>query len=93
MPSSVIVTGVVERIEHRIATVLVGPDQEEWDFPLEILPDEVGPDSVLVLERTGRQLRFIELDPAAELSRGREFDLRLRRTSRKFPFMTDVPQQ
>ncbi len=36
-------------------------------------------ESVLVLERSGRTLRFIELDPAAEVVRGRPFDLRLRR--------------
>lgn len=86
MSSPVFITGVVDRIEDRIATVLVGPDLEEWNFPLEILPDDVRTDSVLVLERAGRRLRFVELDTAAtvaELSRTSEFDVRLRRSARK----------
>lgn len=81
------VTGIVDRIDGGIAVVLVGPERESWDFPLEILPDDVAVDSVLVLERRGRRLDFIELDPAAEVVRGRPFDLRLRRTARKVPFM------
>jgi Protein of unknown function (DUF3006) len=88
MSSPVFVTGVVDRIEDRIATVLVGPDFEEWDFPLEMLPDEVRADSVLVLERAGRRLRFVEVDndaTDAELTRTREFDVRLRRSARKMP--------
>jgi hypothetical protein len=84
-----IVTGIVDRIDKGIAVVLVGPEQEPWDFPLEILPDEVGPESVLVLERRGRRLRFIELDPVTEVVRRRGFDLRLKRTARKLPYMAD----
>ncbi|HEX7095272.1 MAG TPA: hypothetical protein VF183_05280 [Acidimicrobiales bacterium] len=83
----VIVTGVVERIENGIAEVLVGPERELWDFPLEILPDNVAVDSVLVLERRGRRLTFVDLDPVAEVARGRPFDVRLRRTARKVPYM------
>ena len=82
-----IVTGVVERIHGGIASVLVGDEREPWDFPLEMLPDSVAVDSVLVLERQGRRLRFIELDPVAEVVLGRPFDLRLRRTERKVPYM------
>src|SRR5687767_6686527 len=82
------VSGLVERIDKGIASVLVGPEQEPWDFPLEMLPDEVAVDSVLLLERTGRRLRFIELDPVTEIERGRPFSLRLRRTARKVPYMS-----
>jgi hypothetical protein len=81
------VTGLVVDIEDGIARVLVGPEREPWDFPLEMLPDEVAIDSVLVLERDGRRLRFVELDPVTEVVRGRPFDLRLRRTARKLPYM------
>jgi hypothetical protein len=81
------VTGLVVRIEDGIANVLVGSEREPWDFPLEMLPDDVAVDSVLVLERTGRRLRFVELDPVTEVERGRPFDLRLRRTARKVPYM------
>jgi hypothetical protein len=82
-----IVKGVVEGIHGGIASVVVGEDRELWDFPLEMLPDTIDVDSVLVLERQGRRLRFVELDPVAEVVRGRPFDLRLRRTARKVPYM------
>jgi hypothetical protein len=81
------VTGLVESMADGLATVLVGPEQEEWDFPLEILPDDVEPGSVLVLERWGRRLRFVEIDPVSEIVRRRGFDLRMQRTARKLPFM------
>jgi hypothetical protein len=86
--SPVPMTGVVERIEGGFARVLVGPEREPWDFPLEMLPDEVGTDAVLILERRGRRLRFIELDPVTEVVRGRPFDLRWQRTAKKLPYMT-----
>jgi hypothetical protein len=92
----VVVTGAVVAIEDGIASVLVGPEREPWDFPLEMLPDTVAVDSVLVLERQGRRLRFIELDPVTEVVRGRPFDLRLRRTARKVPYMrtgADIDKQ
>jgi hypothetical protein len=79
--------GTVVQIEDGIASVLVGPERESWDFPVEMLPASVAVDTVLVLERTGRTLRFVELDPATEVVRGRPFDLRLRRTARKVPYM------
>jgi hypothetical protein len=81
-------TGTVVRIEDGIASVLVGPEREPWDFPVEMLPASVTVDTVLVLERTGRTLRFVELDPVTEVVRGRPFDLRLRRTARKVPYMS-----
>jgi hypothetical protein len=80
-------TGAVVGIDDGIASVLVGPEREPWEFPLEILPETVAVDSVLILERLGRRLRFVELDPVAEVARGRPFDLRLRRTARKLPYM------
>jgi hypothetical protein len=85
-------TGVVEQIEGGFARVLVGPEREPWDFPLEMLPDEVGTDAVLILERQGRRLRFVELDPVTEVARGRPFDLRLQRTAKKVPYMT-IPSE
>jgi hypothetical protein len=84
------VTGTIEKIADGIAVVLVGPEQEPWDFPIEILPGDVGLDSLLILERIGRWLRFVELDPVTEVIRGRTFDLRMQRTARKLPFMADV---
>jgi hypothetical protein len=81
-------TGIVVGIEGGIASVLVGAEREPWDFPVEMLSDDVAVESVLVLERSGRTLRFIELDPAAEVVRGRPFDLRLRRTAKKVPYMS-----
>jgi hypothetical protein len=87
----VTVTGVVVGIEAGIASVLVGPEREPWDFPLEMLPDSVAVESVLILERDGRRLHFVELDPVTEVVRTRPFDLRLRRTARKVPFMRTGP--
>jgi hypothetical protein len=86
-----IITGAVVAINKGIASVLVGPEREPWDFPLEMLPDTVAVESLLILERDGRRLRFIELDPVTEVVRGRPFDLRLRRTARKVPFMSTGP--
>jgi hypothetical protein len=86
-PAPETTTGTIVRIEDGIASVVVGPEREPWDFPLEMLPDTVGIDTVLVLERVGRTLRFVELDPVTEVVRGRPFDLRLRRTARKVPYM------
>ena len=86
-----VVTGAVVAIHEGIASVLVGPEREPWDFPLEMLPDTVAVESLLILERDGRRLRFVELDPVTEVLRGRPFDLRLRRTARKVPFMSTGP--
>jgi hypothetical protein len=85
--AAVTTKGTVVQIEDGIASVLVGPEREPWDFPIEMLPVTVTVESVLVLERSGRTLRFVELDPATEVARGRPFDLRLRRTARKVPYM------
>ena len=89
-PSSraVTITGAVVAIEGGIASVLVGPEREPWDFPLEMLPESVAVESLLILERDGSRLRFVELDPVTEVVRTRPFDLRLRRTARKVPYMS-----
>jgi hypothetical protein len=84
------VTGTIDHIQDGIAVVLVGPEQEPWDFPLEILPADVSMDSLLVLERVGRRLRFVELDPVTEVVRTRAFELRMQRTVRKLPYMADA---
>jgi hypothetical protein len=86
----VLVTGIVEQVVDGIAVVLVGSDQEVWDFPLDILPPDVGPDSVLLLERSGRRLRFLEVGGTTDVVRREPFDSRLRRTARKLPYLAAV---
>jgi hypothetical protein len=50
---------VVERIRDGLATVLVGVDLEEWDFPAHLLPPEAVEGSVLILEGSGRNFHII----------------------------------
>jgi hypothetical protein len=50
---------VVERIRDGLATVLVGSDLEEWDFPSHLLPPEAVEGSVLILEGSGRNFHII----------------------------------
>ena len=50
---------VVERIRDGLATVLVGRDLEEWDFPAHLLPPEAVEGSVLILEGSGRNFHII----------------------------------
>jgi hypothetical protein len=50
---------VVERIADGLATVLVGADMEEWDFPAHLLPPEAAEGSVLILEGSGRNFHII----------------------------------
>jgi hypothetical protein len=50
---------IVDRIRDGLATVLVGPQEEEWAFPAHILPPEAVEGSVLILEGSGRNFRVI----------------------------------
>lgn len=50
---------VVERIFGGLATVLVGPDQEEWTFPAHLLPPEATAGCTLILEGSGRNFHVI----------------------------------
>jgi hypothetical protein len=87
---TVVVQGVVDHIHDGIAVVIVGPEQEPWDFPVDILPPDVGPDAVLVLERSGRRLRFVEVASSSDVVRREPFYSRLRRTARKLPYMAGI---
>jgi hypothetical protein len=50
---------VVERIRDGLATVLVGPEAEEWAFPAHLLPTEATEGSLLILEGNGRNFQII----------------------------------
>jgi hypothetical protein len=50
---------VVEQIHDGLATVLVGHDAEEWEFPAHLLPPQAIEGSVLILEGNGRNFHII----------------------------------
>lgn len=59
MTTEPLVQAVVERIADGLATLLVGPDEEEWVFPAQLLPPEAADGSVLILEGRGRNFSVI----------------------------------
>lgn len=54
-----LVQSVVERIEDGLATLIVGPNEEEWVFPAHLLPAEATEGSVLILQGKGRNFGII----------------------------------
>ncbi len=54
---------VVITIDHGVATVLVGEHQEEWDFPMQLLPAGTTEDSILLLTGEGYGLEVVGLAP------------------------------
>ena len=61
--SSEITRAVVMSIDHGVATILVGDQQEEWDFPLDLLPEGTGEDSIVLMSGEGYSLRAVGLAP------------------------------
>jgi len=54
---------VVIKIDLGVATVLVGENQEEWDFPTQLLPSDTTEDSILLLTGEGYGLQVVGLAP------------------------------
>ncbi len=52
---------VVIKIDLGVATVLVGENQEEWDFPMQLLPSDTTEDSILLLTGEGYGLQVVGL--------------------------------
>ena len=52
--------GVVIGIDHGVATVLIGDRQDEWDFPMQLLPEGTTEDSILLLTGEGYGLEVVE---------------------------------
>jgi len=76
------VPGLVVAFEGAMATVLVGVEQERWDFPREILPMAAEPGSLLLIGLVdGRPIR-VEIDVDAEAVQPRAVDDRLARLGR-----------
>jgi hypothetical protein len=50
---------VVESIKDGLATLLVGPLAEEWEFPSHLLPREATEGCTLILEGSGRNFEII----------------------------------
>ena len=79
----------VERIIEGLATVLVGPDREEWVFPAHLLPPEATAGSTLILEGSGRNFHVIGIGA------GRDgVEERLARTlNRRRPIVFPLPRR
>lgn len=83
------VPAVVDRIVDGLAVVLVGAEGDEWDFPLDLLPADVGPGTELELEGHGRDLRVTGVGSShssveARLDRG---------LNRKRPIVVPLPHR
>ena len=84
--------GVIDTIDGDVAVVLVGPDQEQWHFPLAVIPREATEGTVLLLRRRARTLEVVAIDPAGEVMKRRPFDERLRRARRRERFHRVIAQ-
>ena len=84
--------GVIDTITDGVAVVLVGPDQEPWHFPIDLIPREATEGSVLLLRRRARTFEIVALDPDGEVMKRRPFDERLRRARRKERFTRVLAQ-
>lgn len=81
--------GLVDRIEDGVATVLVGDDLEEWDFPAHLLPDEAKEGTVLRLRYVEGIYEVIDIDPSIK-----PLEERLdRRLNRKRPIAFPLPHR
>lgn len=81
--------GVVERIADGVAVVLVGHEQEEWNFPLSLLPENVDTETVLILGQNGTSYDILGvrlLSPSVESRLGREL-------FRRRPIAVPLPQR
>jgi len=88
-PSGSMTQAVIEHIENGVATVLVGDELAEWDFPVNLLPGEAAVGSVLLLEGNGRDYEVIGLGarrPSVE-------DRLDRRLSRRRPIILPLPHR
>jgi hypothetical protein len=81
--------GLVDRIEDGVATVLVGADLDEWDFPAHLLPDEAKEGTVLRLRYVEGTYEVLDIDPSIK-----PLEERLdRRLNRKRPIVFPLPQR
>ncbi len=76
------VPGLIVAFEGAMAIVLVGVEQERWDFPREILPTAAEPGSLLLIELLDGRPTRVEIDADAEAVQPRPVDDRLARLDR-----------
>lgn len=76
------VPGLVVAFEGDMAIVLIGVEQERWDFPREILPTVAEPGSLLLIELVDGRPTRVEIDADAEAVQPRAVDDRLARLGR-----------
>lgn len=81
--------GLVEHIIDGVATVLIGSELEEWEFPAHLLPPETREGSVLRLQSSDGTYEVIGLDPSVK-----PLEERLdRRLNRKRPIVFPLPHR
>jgi hypothetical protein len=56
--------GLVDRISDGVATVLVGADLEEWEFPTRLLPADAREGMVLRLRSVDGSYEVVDIDPS-----------------------------
>lgn len=66
-------------IEHDMARILIGPGQEEWYFPIEILPEGSGVGTELLFSSDNGRYSVLGLSRTAEKGVGRSIEDRLSR--------------
>ncbi len=84
-----LVEAVVERIEDGIAVVLVGEEEEEWDFPAHLLPPEAEEGMILLLEKGEQHFEVVGIGRSRV-----DLEARLMRPlSRRRPIILPLPQR
>lgn len=76
------VPGIIVSVDGPMATVLVGVEQERWDFPCDLLPADSEPGRLLQIGLVDNRPTLVELDIDAEMIQPREVDDRLARLCR-----------
>ncbi len=74
--------GVVASFDGAMATLLLGPDQEPWEFPREMVPEGAGVGCCVRVGMCGPRPVEVQIDHEAEMERPRPVEARLRRLAR-----------
>ncbi len=83
--------GVVGSLDGPLVNVLLGPSQEVWEFPREMLPDGITVGSCLRIDMAGTRPVAVEVDADTEALRTRPVDQRLERLIRRERLVSPPP--
>ena len=75
--------GVVGSLDGPLVNVLLGPAQEIWEFPREMLPEGITEGACLRIGMAGQRPVAVEVDDDIEALSTRPVDQRLARLSRR----------